>query len=302
MLELNGNLAYFDEHGVPMSLHGNAFITFPGSDYVDLVPYQYGREFCEPGHTFGPAQRSHYLFHYIISGKGTLVAESDHKSPITHELHGGQGFMIFPRQICTYVADAKEPWVYTWVEFDGLRVKETLECIGLTQSSPVHEAQTEELRALLENELLFLSLHADAPVLQLIGHLYLFLDALVRSSIPAHASAASAYPDARVRSAIELMEQSYQSSVTVADVARSVGLNKSYFGKVFKEQTGRTPQQYLIALRMARATELLKMTSLSVAEVGTEVGYPDQLLFSRAFKNVYGLSPRAWRKQNSKLV
>ena len=59
---------------------------------------------------------------------------------------------------------------------------------------------------------------------------------------------------------------------------------------------------FLIALRMAKATELLKMTSLSIAEVGAEVGYPDQLHFSRAFKNVYGVSPRAWRKQNSKLV
>ncbi len=85
-------------------------------------------------------------------------------------------------------------------------------------------------------------------------------------------------------------------------MAGSTGLNASYFGKVFKEATGKTPQQYLIGYRMAKAAELLKLTSMSVAEVGAEVGYPNQLHFSRAFKSVYGLSPRDWRREKSKLV
>ena len=88
----------------------------------------------------------------------------------------------------------------------------------------------------------------------------------------------------------------------MVDIARSAGLNPSYFGKLFKEATGKTPQQYLIGYRMAKAAELLKLTSMSIAEVGAEVGYPNQLHFSRAFKGVYGLSPRGWRKQNSKLI
>ena len=50
---------------------------------------------------------------------------------------------------------------------------------------------------------------------------------------------------------------------------------------------------------MGKAAELLKLTALPVAEVGRAVGYPNQLHFSRAFKGVYGVSPREWRRENA---
>ena len=280
----------------------NTYQIFPATDYIDLIPYQYGREFCRPGHSYGPHKRNHYLFHYIISGKGTLIAEDEQGQTHIHNLHGGQGFMIFPQQVNTYMADMDDPWVYTWVEFDGMRVQDTLDLIDLTPSSPVHNPSGEELRALLEQEMLFLSTHAEAPVLQLIGHLYLFFDSLVRSSVPVAQTSSGKLQDIHVHTAIEFVERSYRDDITVADMAGSTGLNASYFGKVFKEATGKTPQRYLIGYRMAKAAELLKLTSMSVAEVGAEVGYPNQLHFSRAFKSVYGLSPRDWRKEKSKLV
>ena len=61
---------------------------------------------------------------------------------------------------------------------------------------------------------------------------------------------------------------------------------------------GQSPQNFLLTYRMIKAAELLKLTDLSVADVGCAVGYLNQLHFSRAFKGVYGLSPRAWRNQN----
>lgn len=285
-----------------MSVTQNTYQIFPATDYIDLIPYQYGREFCRPGHSFGPAQRNHYLFHYVISGKGTLLADDEQGNTTGHSLHAGQGFMIFPQQTNTYKADMDDPWVYTWIEFDGRRVHDTLDLIGLTPSSPVYNPSSEDLRALLEQEMLFLSTHPDAPVLQLIGHLYLFFDCLVRSSSSTTRPGTNMLQDIHIRTAIDFIERSYRTDITVVDIARSAGLNPSYFGKLFKEATGKTPQQYLIGYRMAKAAELLKLTSMSIAEVGAEVGYPNQLHFSRAFKGVYGLSPRGWRKQNSKLI
>ena len=73
-----------------MPAHELEFSTFPHGHYVDLMPYQYGREACEPGHAFGPARRSHFLFHYIISGRGLLMStdengvKSDHPQPGQH--------------------------------------------------------------------------------------------------------------------------------------------------------------------------------------------------------------------------
>ena len=102
------------------------FNIFPNENFIDLCMYQFGYEQCDPGHSFGPATRNHYLFHYILSGTGTLMADNAKGDTQTYSVKSGQGFMIFPGQINTYIADEQLPWEYMWIEFDGLRVKEAL--------------------------------------------------------------------------------------------------------------------------------------------------------------------------------
>ena len=104
--------------------------------------------------------------------------------------------------------------------------------------------------------------------------------------------------DYYIKEAINYIEQNFQNDITVEDIAKFCGLNRSYFGKIFHDTIGRSPQEFLISYRMTKAAELLKITSLSIADIGNAVGYPNQLHFSRAFKNVYGMSPRNWRNEN----
>lgn len=52
---------------------------FPSENFIDLGLYQYGWEQCEPLHSFGPASRNHYLFHYVLSGSGILRANNAKK-------------------------------------------------------------------------------------------------------------------------------------------------------------------------------------------------------------------------------
>ena len=264
------------------------------------MPYQYGREVCTPGHAFGPFRRSHYLFHYIISGCGTLVASDQTGRQTTYHLGAGEGFLIFPGQTNTYYADMDDPWEYIWVEFDGIRVKESLSLAGLSESSPIYRSDKDELRESMEQEMRFLVDHQDAAAFQLIGHTYLFLDCLLRSIVNQHSASTNKLQDIYVREAMSYIEQNYQNGITVEDIARQTGLNRSYFGKIFKAATDKSPQQYLIDYRMTKAAQLLKLTALSIGEVGRAVGYPNQLHFSRAFKSCYGLCPREWRRENAR--
>ena len=282
-----------------MPAHEIVSSTFSRGKYIDLMPYQYGREVCTPGHAFGPFRRSHYLFHYIIAGSGTLVATDETGKQTTYRLGQGEGFMIFPGQTNTYYADMDDPWEYIWVEFDGIRVKESLSLVGLAESSPVYRTDKVELRDAMEQEMRFLVDHQDASAFQLIGHTYLFLDYLLRSVLTQCPMTTSKLQDLYIREAMTYIEQNYQNGITVEDVARQTGLNRSYFGKIFKSATDKSPQQYLIDYRMTKAAQLLKLTALSVGEVGRAVGYPNQLHFSRAFKCSFGLCPREWRRVNT---
>ena len=274
------------------------FNIFPNENFIDLGMYQYGYEQCEPGHSFGPATRNHYLFHYIISGTGTLMADNAKGETQTYSIKSGQGFLLFPGQITTYIADQNLPWEYVWIEFDGLRVKEALDLTELSVNTPVYHSHSEDLREQLMNEMLYIVYHAKESPFHLIGHLYLFLDYLTQSAKSKKLVQSSKMSDYYIKEAINYIEQNFQNNITIEDIAAVCGINRSYFGKIFRNSIGRSPQEFLMNYRMVKATELLKLTSLSIAEIGSAVGYENQLHFSRAFKTIYGVSPREWRNQH----
>lgn len=274
------------------------FSIFPNENFVDLGLYQFGWERCEPAHLYGPAARNHYLFHYVISGTGKLMAENSKGTTQEYQIKSGQGFLLLPGQISTYIADEHLPWEYVWLEFDGLRVREAIEIAGLSADEPLYRARSRELRETMKEEMLYIVNHKESTSFELIGHLYLFLDALTRSAVTQKVRAGSKLQDFYIREAIAFVEQNFQNDISVEDIAGVCGLNRSYFGKIFKNAVGKSPQEFLLNYRMIKATELLKLTELSIGDIGNAVGYENQLHFSRAFKNIYGVSPREWRNQN----
>lgn len=274
------------------------FSVFPNENFVDLDLYQFGWEQCTPAHSFGPAARNHYLFHYVISGTGTLMADDSKGVTQTYQIKSGQGFMLFPGQISTYVADKNLPWEYAWLEFDGLKVREMIEIAGITKDSPIYHANSKDLRQNMMEEMLYIVKNADKSPLHLIGHLYLFLDYMTRSAATMRLKQGGRLRDFYIKEALSFIEQNFQNDISVEDIAAFCGLNRSYFGKIFHDTIGKSPQEFLMSYRMQKATELLKLTQLSIGDIGNAVGYSNQLHFSRAFKNVYGVSPREWRNAN----
>lgn len=273
---------------------------FPSENFIDLGLYQYGWEQCDPAHSFGPAVRNHYLFHYVLSGTGTLTAQNSRKDSVTYKIKTGQGFMIFPHQICTYIADQELPWEYTWLEFDGLKAKELISSSGLSVNSPVYRPRHKSIAQQMKDEMLYIAKHSQESPFHLIGHTYLFLDYLTRSTSSLLQSQGSRMSDFYIKEALAFIEQNFQNDISVEDIASFCNLNRSYFGKIFRNAVGKSPQEFLISYRMSKAGELLKLTSLSISDVGNAVGYPNQLHFSRAFKNAYGVSPRNWRHEQQR--
>ena len=273
------------------------FAVFPNENFIDLSLYQYGWEHCKPSHSYGPAARNHYLFHYVISGTGTLMSDDSAGRTHTYQIRSGQGFLIFPKQVNTYIADEKLPWEYAWVEFDGLKAKESLEMAGLTMDSPIYHPGARDLSLELKNEMLYIAQHSDQSPFHLIGHLYLMLDYLTRSSSK-RLMQTGKIRDFYIKEAISFIEQNFQNDISVEDIAGFCNLNRSYFGKIFRDTLGKSPQEFLISYRMSKAAELLKLTELSVGDISSAVGYLNQLHFSRAFKKIYGTSPRQWRNEN----
>ena len=275
------------------------FSIFPNERFIDLGLYQFGMEQCSPSHSYGPAARNHFLFHYIISGTGTLYADDSTGTTKTYHLKSGEGFLIFPNQITTYIADKELPWEYVWIEFDGLRAKEAMDTAGFSLDRPIFHTKKRDMSQKMEEELVYIATHSDETIFNIIGHLYLFLDYFKRSTVSTVVKGSTKLQDYYIKEAITYIEQNFQNDISVVDIANRLGINRSYFGKIFKQTLKQTPQEFLINYRMIKATELLRLTKMSIGDISIAVGYEIQLHFSRAFKKIYNISPREWRNINA---
>lgn len=271
---------------------------FQNLNFVDLTLYQYGYQTCEPLHRNGPAVFNHFIFHYVRSGKGQLYSTDSSGNENCYRLEAGQGFLIWPKQKNIYIANEYDPWDYAWVEFDGLRAKELITLSGLTFDYPVYIAQNEDMHKVLAQEIAWITANANENPLKLIGHLYLFLDALIASSSVKRKVAGGSLRDFYVREALNYIQQHYAEPLTVEMIADYCKINRNYLGRIFRSVLSASPQEFIITYRMKKACELLKITDLSIGEVSQLVGYPNQLNFSRTFKKEMGKSPREWCREN----
>ena len=274
------------------------FDVFRSDKNIDLTLFQYGWENCAPLHSYGPAKRNHYLFHFIFGGKGYLSSNDSAGQTHLYKLEANQGFLICPGQVNTYYADEKTPWEYAWLEFDGVKALEYMEMAGLGWDRPVYHLKKREEGALLKEELMAIVDNPYRSSINQIGHLYLFFDALIHSSVNRKTVVQSGkMRDTYIREAISFIELNYGRAISVEDIADFCNINRSYLNRLFKESTGKTLQNFLMYYRMNRAAELLKVSELTVNEIGKRCGYQNQLHFSRAFKTIFGLSPMQWKKK-----
>ncbi|KAI4442210.1 AraC family transcriptional regulator [Schaedlerella arabinosiphila] len=272
------------------------FYVLQNQTFIDLCIYQFGYAQNDPLSSYGPHIRSHYLFHYVISGCGTLQATDENGAEHTYHIRSNQGFLIVPGQITTYTADKEHPWEYTWIEFDGMHAKEALMLSGLSINNPVYRSSEKIYSAKLKESMLYIAHHPTETPFNLLSHLYMFIDCLMHSSASRTTPSSSGMSTYYLEWAFSYIAQNFQNDITIAGIAESCKIHRNYLCKIFREHVGVSPQEFLITYRMNKAEQLLKTTSLSIKDIGNAVGYPNQLHFSRAFKNTYGVSPSQWRK------
>lgn len=82
----------------------------------------------------------------------------------------------------------------------------------------------------------------------------------------------------------------------VDTLARLAGCSTASVHRLFRDYTGMSPGRYVAKLRADRAALLLRTTSLSIHEIGIQIGFSDPFYFSRFFKQKMGLSPRAYQR------
>lgn len=97
---------------------------------------------------------------------------------------------------------------------------------------------------------------------------------------------------------MHLMQHELDANWTLEKLAQQSGVSRTALAERFREATGDTPLNHLRTLRMQQAMQLLSNTSATLDSIASSVGYQDAFGFSKAFKRITGLAPRAFRLQD----
>lgn len=227
-----------------------------------------------------------YILIYCTEGKGIIEVEDQ-----IYRLEKSDAFCI-PRNVRhKYYADEKEPWSILWVHFKG----DNTNYFPLEERKIVHiNSRHSDNRMMVLFNLLFRVLERNytignfiyiSQVLSLILSEIYFREKVDESSVQ----------DRHVTMVIRYMYQHLRENLTLEEISEEVQLSKSYLNAVFKAQTGKSPVEFFIHLKMQEACKLLKSTDYYIYEVSSELGYTDQYYFSRIFKKVVGVSPKDYK-------
>lgn len=100
-----------------------------------------------------------------------------------------------------------------------------------------------------------------------------------------------------IETAIEFMEKNYKNSkLSLNDIAKSVNISESYFIRLFKNETGSTPKDYLNSIRMRQAKWHILHTTDPIYTVSHLCGFDNPQYFISKFKAAFGQTPQSYRK------
>lgn len=233
----------------------------------------------------------HFVLHFIISGRGTYEVHGQ-----THHLGKGDCFLLLPNVPIRYQSDTEDPWVYYWVGFDGVDAHHMMQMCDIPYQTPIKHYESVDEIAEIIRPLTTLNTSSISDGYLALGQFYLICSMLMRQNQNIKPLSRREY---YVNQTISLIENSYYKNITVQSICDTIGLDRTYLYRIFKENTGITMQQYISNLRIKRARYFLTSSNLSYAEVAYFCGYVSEQYFSMAFKKVTGMSPSAYRRSGS---
>lgn len=256
-----------------------------------------GIEHCTTDKSYGPARRSGYHLHVVLSGEGYFESRGERT-----EVHAGQLFLEKPGEVTYYYPNKDNPWTYCWMTFDGCRACSYMEEAGFVDGINIRNSYVDINEFFnLTNQLLSKPDLTLSQAMQRLGLLHEYVGMAIESNLLSGNSQRITIcsPDSYVDYALDYIHNNY-SSIRVTDVSNYVGINRSYFSHLFKQRTGISPRDYLYRVRLRKSAQLLLSTQLPIQSVAEIVGYDNPLTFSKAFKNAYGVSPKYYRTQPEK--
>ncbi|MBQ8822407.1 MAG: AraC family transcriptional regulator [Lachnospiraceae bacterium] len=244
--------------------------------------------------TWRPKGRVDFQLLYIASGKAHF-----HFGEKEEIVTAGHMVLYRPKEPQKYEYYGVDQTEVYWVHFTGGNVTNLLRSYGLTDDKKIFycgsdleyknhfRAMIQELQMCREDYPEMLEIYLRQIFIKL--HRYLQTVSRVDNSQIAE----------EIDKATMYFSEHYNEDICIEEYAKNHNMSTSWFIRNFKQYTGSTPMQYILAIRIHNAEALLKSNQYNITEIASIIGYDNPLYFSRIFKKVKGLSPSEYRKNIS---
>lgn len=101
--------------------------------------------------------------------------------------------------------------------------------------------------------------------------------------------------DSKLLSVVQLMESNLSEPLALEAISHRVGLSRRHVERLFRLYLGRSPARYYLEVRLDRARQLLRQTSLPVIEIAIACGFVSASHFSKCYRETYNCSPQSER-------
>lgn len=253
----------------------------------ELYPLAFGHYRRAAGHHMHRERHRDNLLIYCTEGKAFLNVQGQ-PWPVT----AGDLLLLPAGASHRYTADPDNPWTIHWVHYAGPLADDFHHYMGFDHATRIrHPGQQPGLQADF-NGLLSVSqtgfrmpglIHAANRLRQLLAAVPGYMDG-TRHSFQAGRHSLNDY-----------MHEHLDQRLTLKHLADLAGLSPAHFATRYREETGTSPIQHFLHLKVEKACRMLDNTDLSFSDISQRLGYEDAYYFSRLFKKVMGQSPQHYR-------
>ncbi|WP_139956589.1 AraC family transcriptional regulator [Flavicella sediminum] len=230
-------------------------------------------------------------FHVVLITKGEGFFESKESGPL--KVSDGDLFLLFPGVWHKYKPLKKTGWTERWVGFSGDIANQLLSNGFFTPNEPViskcNKPQVlnyfNSLFKLFDEEPFGFQKLASGICMQLMAELHNIK----------HGGNNIEDLNSMVSKAKGLMYENINKNIDLKKMAAELGVSYSKFRLDFKKQTGVSPLQYYLLLKVEKSKELLLSSEKNQKEIAYELGFESDYYFNRLFKSKTGLSPGKFR-------
>lgn len=108
--------------------------------------------------------------------------------------------------------------------------------------------------------------------------------------------------DSCIKKSIEYIEHNLNTKIELKDIAKRVFLSKYHFHRVFHAAVGKPVAEYIRNRRLAKAADELLSTDHKIVNIALKYQFSSQESFTKAFKRIYGIPPREFRKNRNNVT